>query len=119
YHPFHEHPHPQLFLLNFHPKQNIPKLNQQFNQLHPEITKSHHNIQTSQNQAKKPQNIINHPQNKIPKNQHLKPHLEALQKQHPQRIYLSPPLLMFPPSKSYYLYPPSSNQFTHFLPNHH
>ncbi|NFW94833.1 lipid II:glycine glycyltransferase FemX, partial [Staphylococcus aureus] len=57
--------------------------------------------------------------NKIAKNEDLKRDLEALEKEHPEGIYLSGALLMFAGSKSYYLYGASSNEFRDFLPNHH
>lgn len=76
-------------------------------------------METSEKQAKKAQNMINDAQNKIAKNEDLKRDLEALEKEHPEGIYLSGALLMFAGSKSYYLYGASSNEFRDFLPNHH
>ena len=48
--------------------------------------------------------MINDAQNKIAKNEDLKRDLEALEKEHPEGIYLSGALLMFAGSKSYYLW---------------
>ena len=45
--------------------------------------------------------MINDAQNKIAKNEDLKRDLEALEKEHPEGIYLSGALLMFAGSKSY------------------
>ncbi len=48
------------------------------------------------------------------KNEDLKRDLEALEKEHPEGIYLSGALLMFAGSKSYYLYGASSNELEIF-----
>lgn len=101
------------------PKENIAKVNQELNELHAEIAKWQQKMETSEKQAKKAQNMINDAQNKIAKNEDLKRDLEALEKEHPEGIYLSGALLMFAGSKSYYLYGASSNEFRDFLPNHH
>lgn len=84
------------------------------NELHAEIAKWQQKMETSEKQAKKAQNMINDAQNKIAKNEDLKRDLEALEKEHPEGIYLSGALLMFAGSKSYYLYGASSNEFRDF-----
>ncbi|UXT30073.1 lipid II:glycine glycyltransferase [Staphylococcus aureus] len=115
----HEDGDAELFLVKLDPKENIAKVNQELNELHDEIAKWQQKMETSEKQAKKAQNMINDAQNKIAKNEDLKRDLEALEKEHPEGIYLSGALLMFAGSKSYYLYGASSNEFRDFLPNHH
>lgn len=119
YDALHEDGDAELFLVKLDPKENIAKVNQELNELHAEITKWQQKMETSEKQAKKAQNMINDAQNKIAKNEDLKRDLEALEKEHPEGIYLSGALLMFAGSKSYYLYGASSNEFRDFLPNHH
>ncbi|HCT7469061.1 TPA: lipid II:glycine glycyltransferase [Staphylococcus aureus] len=119
YDALHEDGDAELFLVKLDPKENIAKVNQELNELHAEIAKWQQKMETSEKQAKKAQNMINDAQNKIAKNEDLKRDLEALEKEHPEGIYLSGALLMFAGSKSYYLYGASSNEFRDFLPNHH
>lgn len=119
YDALHEDGDAELFLVKLDPKENIAKVNQELNELHAEIAKWQQKMKTSEKQAKKAQNMINDAQNKIAKNEDLKRDLEALEKEHPEGIYLSGALLMFAGSKSYYLYGASSNEFRDFLPNHH
>lgn len=115
YDALHEDGDAELFLVKLDPKENIAKVNQELNELHAEITKWQQKMETSEKQAKKAQNMINDAQNKIAKNEDLKRDLEALEKEHPEGIYLSGALLMFAGSKSYYLYGASSNEFRDFF----
>ncbi len=114
YDALHEDGDAELFLVKLDPKENIAKVNQELNELHAEIAKWQQKMETSEKQAKKAQNMINDAQNKIAKNEDLKRDLEALEKEHPEGIYLSGALLMFAGSKSYYLYGASSNEFRDF-----
>ncbi|CDR51289.1 lipid II:glycine glycyltransferase [Staphylococcus schweitzeri] len=119
YDALHEDGDAELFLVKLDPKENIAKVNQELNELNAEIAKWQQKKEISEKQAKKAQNMINDAQNKIAKNEDLKRDLEALEREHPEGIYLSGALLMFAGSKSYYLYGASSNEFRDFLPNHH
>lgn len=119
YDALHEDGDAELFLVKLDPKENIAKVNQELNELNAEIAKWQQKKETSEKQAKKAQNMINDAKNKIAKNEDLKRDLEALEREHPDGIYLSGALLMFAGAKSYYLYGASSNEFRDFLPNHH
>lgn len=119
YDALHEDGDAELFLVKLDPKENIAKVNQELNELNAEIAKWQQKKEISEKQAKKAQNMINDAQNKIAKNEDLKRDLEALEREHPEGIYLSGALLMFAGAKSYYLYGASSNEFRDFLPNHH
>ncbi|HDY9499613.1 TPA: lipid II:glycine glycyltransferase [Staphylococcus argenteus] len=119
YDALHEDGDAELFLVKLDPKENIAKVNQELNELNAEIAKWQQKKETSEKQAKKAQNMINDAKNKIAKNEDLTRDLEALEREHPDGIYLSGALLMFAGAKSYYLYGASSNEFRDFLPNHH
>ncbi|HHO1071826.1 TPA: lipid II:glycine glycyltransferase, partial [Staphylococcus aureus] len=88
YDALHEDGDAELFLVKLDPKENIAKVNQELNELHAEIAKWQQKMETSEKQAKKAQNMINDAQNKIAKNEDLKRDLEALEKEHPEGIYL-------------------------------
>ncbi|EKU48938.1 lipid II:glycine glycyltransferase FemX [Staphylococcus massiliensis] len=104
----------ELFLVKLEPKPVLKDLNQDKDKMLKDKVKLQ-----DKKQDKKTLNKIKDVDQKLGKTNELIEEMEALEKKHPEGIFLSGALLMFSGRKSYYLYGASSNDYREFLPNHH